>query len=194
MEREGIARRKALIEFARRCRKKLRGKRYYFTRFQDLEDQVSQCKLMNPSLKQGLAHKIIQYIFQHVQQIWEGFICLIILLFCRRFSQQYHRGRRTRGERWVFGIFDTQYEPSRTYLQLVRRRNAATLLPIIRRKVRPGTIVYSDQWAAYNRIQRDLGLIHETVTVYHSVNFVDPASGVHTHNNWKITGAPQIKN
>lgn len=85
----------------------------------------------------------------------------------------------------MFGIFDTQYEPSRPYLQLVRRRNAATLLPIIQRKVRPGTIVHSDQWAAYNRIQRDLGLIHGTVN--HSVNFVDPASGVHTQNaesNW----------
>ena len=85
----------------------------------------------------------------------------------------------------MFGIFDTQYEPSQPYLQLARRRNAATLLPIIWQKVHPGTIVYSDQWAAYNRIQRDLGLIHGTVN--HSVNFVDPASSVHTQNaksNW----------
>ena len=99
--------------------------------------------------------------------------------------QQFHRGRRTRSERWVLGLFDTQHQPARPYLQLVRRRNAATLLPIIRERVSPGTIVHTDQWAAYNRIQRDLALNHQTVN--HSVNFVDPATGAHTQNaesNW----------
>ena len=78
-----------------------------------------------------------------------------------------------------------QYEPGRPYLQLVRRRNTATLLPIIWQKVSPGTIVHTDQWAAYNGIQRDLGLNHQTVN--HSVNFVDATSGVHTQHaesNW----------
>lgn len=107
------------------------------------------------------------------------------LIFPFNISQQYHRGRRARREKWVLGIFDTQYEPARPYLQLVRRRNAATLLPIIQRKVSPGTIVCTDQWAAYNRIQSDLGLNHQTVN--HSMNFVDPATGAHTQqaeSNW----------
>ena len=100
---------------------------------------------------------------------------------------QYQRGRRPRGERWVLGLFDTQYVPARPYLQLVRRRNAATLLPIIQRKVQPGSLVYTDQWAAYRRMQRVLGFNHQTVN--HSVNFVDPVTGVHTQHaeiNWSV--------
>ena len=98
---------------------------------------------------------------------------------------QFHRGRRPRRGKWVLGLFDTLYVPARPYLQLVRRRNAATLLGIIQRQVQPGSIVYTDQWAAYRQMQRRLGLNHRTVN--HSLHFVDPITGVHTQHaesNW----------
>ena len=41
----------------------------------------------------------------------------------------------------------------RPYLQLVKGRNAATLLLIIQRNVQPGSLVYTDEWAAYKQNQ-----------------------------------------
>ena len=101
---------------------------------------------------------------------------------------QFHRGRRPRREKWVLGLFDTQYVPARPYLQLVGRRNAATLLDITQRQVQPGSIVCTDQWAAYRQMQRRLGLHHRTVN--HSLHFVDPVTGVHTQHaesNWSAS-------
>jgi transposase-like protein len=57
---------------------------------------------------------------------------------------------------------------------------AATLLPIIQNVIRPGSIIHSDQWCAYHGIQQQLGLQHRTVN--HSLNFVDPGTGVHTQH------------
>lgn len=92
---------------------------------------------------------------------------------------QYHRGRRAEIENWVFGMVDTSYSPSLGYMQIVDRRDAATLLPIIRAHTAPGTIVHSDEWAAYSRIDREIPhLQHQTVN--HSVN----PTGVHTQNDW----------
>lgn len=86
-----------------------------------------------------------------------------------------------RPQRWVFGIYDTVLK--RGYLCFVVRRDADTLLPIIQRVVKPGSIIHSDQWAAYNSI---LELPHPQpyrhLTVNHSRNFVDPQTGVHTNN------------
>ena len=79
MEREGIACRKALIKFVRRCREiawqalllhpipRLGGP--------GVVVQIDESKF-NYKSKVGLAHKILQYILQYVQQIWAGFIYL----------------------------------------------------------------------------------------------------------------------
>ena len=71
-------------------------------------------------------------------------------------KSKYQRGRRADKEMWVFGITDTSTKPAITYLETVEKRDAATLLPIIEKVVRPGSIVYSDEWRAYRQIQPKL--------------------------------------
>ena len=65
-----------------------------------------------------------------------------------------------------------------SFLVEVARRDAATLLPIIAQHVRPGTTVYSDEWAAYHQLSTATGNVH--LTVNHSLHFVDPVTGAHT--------------
>ena len=51
----------------------------------------------------------------------------------------------------------------------VDRRDAATLLPIIRQHIVPGTTIISDLWAAYNTLGT-LGYQH--LTVNHTYNLI----------------------
>jgi len=65
------------------------------------------------------------------------------------------------------------------------RRHAAAHYPI-QQHILPGTTVWSDQWAAYRQLTAVTGLPHATVN--HSLNFVDPGTGVNTNaieNLWK---------
>ena len=81
----------------------------------------------------------------------------------------------------MFGMVDTSNTPSLGYMEIVPQRNAATLLPIIQQHVVNGSTVYSDQWAAYNQVAMVPGVAGHA-TVNHSINFVDPITGVHTQN------------
>ncbi|XP_078380322.1 male abnormal protein mab-31-like [Oculina patagonica] len=106
---------------------------------------------------------------------------------------KYHRGRRAAHDSWVFGIVSCDYSPAKGYFEVVQRRDAATLLPIIQRCVRPGTEVYSDDWGAYRRLQQLPNVLAHQVVV-HAHNFVDPHTGVHTQeveSAWSQLKLPQ---
>jgi len=79
---------------------------------------------------------------------------------------------------WVFGMVDTTHSPALGYMQIVNHRDAATLLPIIQAHVCPGTVIWSDKWAAYRRVSTLPGIAgHQTVN--HTYHFKDPVTGVH---------------
>ena len=78
-------------------------------------------------------------------------------------------------------MVDVSHSPALGYMQVVPRRDAATLLPVIQQHLHPGTIVHSDEWAAYNQVQQ-LPNVQQHSTVNHSITFVNPATGTHTQN------------
>ena len=80
-------------------------------------------------------------------------------------------------EQWVFGAFDPQQ--GQGWIQLIDRRDAETLEPIIQSCIPPETTIYSDAWGAYGGL-RKLGYDHHVVV--HEHHFVDPETGVHTNN------------
>ena len=90
-----------------------------------------------------------------------------------RHKSKYHRGRAPKKEVWVFGMVDTSFKPVRGYMEIVDRRDAATLIPIIERHVAPGSIIYSDQWRAYAQLSNNQNYTYASVN--HSEYFVDPA-------------------
>ena len=94
---------------------------------------------------------------------------------------QNHRGRPPRSIQWVFGMADTSETPALGVMRAVPDCTAVTLLPITQQHVHPGTIVWSDEWAAYQRAQQ-LNAVSQHDSVNHSINFVDPSTGVHTQN------------
>jgi len=71
-------------------------------------------------------------------------------------------------------------EDRRVFCVQVPNRSAPTLLAVIRRHVRPGSILYTDLWKGYRtRDLERIGMTH--LTVNHSRHFVDPDTGVHTN-------------
>ena len=107
---------------------------------------------------------------------------------CFSHKPKHHRGRVPSTPLWVFGLVDTSTKPGVGYMEIVEKRKADTLLPIIQKVVRHGTTIHSDGWKAYKRIQQDLGFTHKTVN--HSICFVDRDTEVHTQTvesywNWQ---------
>lgn len=91
-------------------------------------------------------------------------------------KRKYNVGRLVDGV-WVFG--GVERGTKRRFVLPVEKRNAATLIPLCKKYILPGTTVYSDSWRAYSSL-KDEGYTHFVVN--HSKHFVDPETGIHTNN------------
>ena len=78
-------------------------------------------------------------------------------------------------------MVDTSQTPALGYMEIVPDQSAATLLPIIQAHILPGTIIHSDEWAAYQRVA-SLPNVSAYHSVNHSIEFVNSATGTHTQN------------
>jgi len=88
-----------------------------------------------------------------------------------------HRGHPVEGT-WVVGGVERTGE--RKFLAVaVENRSSDTLLAIIRRHVKPGSIIYTDMWKGYSGLDSDGTFQHFTVD--HWKNFKDPVTGVNTN-------------
>ena len=88
-------------------------------------------------------------------------------------------------------MVDTSHQPALGYMQIVPRRDAATLLPIIQQHVANRTIIWSDEWAAYNRVA-SLPSVSRHDSVNHSIEFVTPGR-VHIQNAESYWNRVKIK-
>ena len=96
------------------------------------------------------------------------------------FHRKFHRGRRRNGS-WVFGMVERG--TGNCWLEIVPRRNAATLEPIMINHLLPGTVVMSDAWGGYVNVGTMNNGVYMHEVVVHAHNFVDPLRpDVHTQS------------
>lgn len=105
-------------------------------------------------------------------------------LICKR---KYNVGRiLSNQDQWIVGGID---DNGNVFMEITTVRNEATLTQIISRWVEPGSIIWSDSWRGYRRLD-EKGFYHETVN--HSQEFVS-SEGVHTNRIEATWGACKRK-
>ena len=60
----------------------------------------------------------------------------------------------------------------------VHNRKESTLIPIIKKWIKPGSIIHSDYWKAYSKLSK---VVYTHVTVNHSKEFVNKSSAACTN-------------
>ncbi|ODM87007.1 putative transposase-like protein [Orchesella cincta] len=97
------------------------------------------------------------------------------------FKRKYNRGRQLAFQHvWIFGAICR--ESKEAFVQVVADRTGATLWPIIRRKVYPGTVILTDSARVYNSLHEAERGGFEHYQVNHRRNFVHPDNpNVHTN-------------
>jgi transposase-like protein len=84
--------------------------------------------------------------------------------------RKYHVGRVVEGT-WIFGGIER--DSAKSFFEPVADRSESTLMEVIKRRIRLGTIIHSDMWKGYANLGKE-GYYHYTIN--HTLHFVDPES------------------
>ena len=98
-------------------------------------------------------------------------------------KRKYHKGKRVEGQ-WVFGGREKNNK-SKVFMIPVKKRDEKTLMPIIKKFIKPGSIIHSDCWKAYTKLEKN-GYTH--LTVNHSKEFKNAETGACTNkieSDWR---------
>lgn len=90
-------------------------------------------------------------------------------------EMKYARGKYVEGN-WVFG--GVERGTNKCFMVVVSERSKYVLLKIIKEYVRPGSIIISDCWKAYDCLKDES---YQQLAVTHSINLKDPETGAHTN-------------
>ncbi|XP_039634780.1 uncharacterized protein LOC120544944 [Perca fluviatilis] len=163
-----------------------------------LQDGISKSSATLSRMAKKLRHICLKSMRKHRKQKGQriGGVDVLIHIdeskFCHK--RKYARGRfgnTWRRKTWVFGMLEIRGNSRRPVLRLVKRRNKATLVPIIKKHIKPQSTVVSDEWRAYSSLSQE-GYRH--VKVNHSQNYVDPSyrsthrTGIEGHGSTRRRG------
>lgn len=154
-----------------------------------LIDHLDICRKTSVDWRSFCSEVCIHWVEYHQNQIGGPEIEVEIdeTVLVRR---KYNRGRVVKTI-WLFGGIERETKknfliPLTTECGENERRDASTLIPLIIRHIRQGSIIYSDSWGAYNSLA-NIGYTHFKIN--HSENFVDPQNpSVHTQNIERLWG------
>jgi transposase len=93
-------------------------------------------------------HKIRQVIAYHVEQESGIFDCEVEL--DESYFGGVRKGKRGRGASGKIPVFGLLKRGGKIYTQVVDDTKTKTLMPIIRQKIKPDSIVYTDSYRSYN--------------------------------------------
>lgn len=106
-------------------------------------------------------------------------------------ESKFHKEKGQKTALWIFGIVNTSITPAIGYVEVIERRDQVTYLQIIEKIVKPGTIIFTDDWLAYRNLINNPNYSH--VTVNYPFHFVDPRSGILTQNIESYLGKIKAK-
>ena len=98
-------------------------------------------------------------------------------------KRKYYRGHQVEGQ-WIFGGRE-KYDKSKVFMVPVSDRKKETLIPLIRKWIKPHTIIHSDCWKSYDEL-KNLDYTH--VKVNHSKEFINRKNAACTNgieSDWR---------